>query len=77
MQAINNKIFLAYGYFETNKKKTTAERPAWSLVPGVPKKYQRLISHRAKFFCLIPRISFTLNNADLNLDFRIKIVELC
>ena len=44
-----------------------------SLLPGVPKKYRRLINNRTKVFCLILRISFILDKACLNLNFWIGI----
>ena len=47
------------------------------LVPGVPKKYQRLIKNRTKVFCLIFRISFNLDKTHPILDFGIKTVEIC
>ena len=45
-------------------------------LPGVPKKYRRLINNRTKVFCLIFRISSILNKTYPYLDFEIKIVEI-
>ena len=48
----------------------------WSLSWCPSKKYQCLISNRTKAFCSIFRISSILDEAYLQLDFEIKIVEI-
>ena len=45
------------------------------ILPGVPKKYRRLINSGTKVFCSNFRISSILNTTYPNLGFEIKIVE--
>ena len=46
-------------------------------MPGVPKKNRRLINIRTNVYCLIVRIFPILDKTYTNLDFEIKIVEIC